>query len=99
MLSQFFSSLKSRLRVIAFLEGVSFLILLLIAMPMKYVYDDPFLVQQVGKIHGALFVWYIILIVQSKFALKWSWLNFIMAGFASLIPGGTFYADYKLFSK
>ena len=40
-----------------------------------------------------------ILIVQAKYTFNWSWSQFAMAGIASLIPGGTFYADHKLFSK
>jgi len=93
----FFHSLKGRLRVIALLEGLSFLILLGIAMPLKYLYDQPEMVRIVGMAHGALFVWYVILIMQSKVEFEWTWKDFFMAGLASIIPGGTFYADHKLF--
>jgi len=94
---QFFVSLKGRLRVVAFLEGISFLILLGIAMPLKYMYGQPELVRSVGMMHGVLFVWYVWLIMRAKFTFDWSWGNFLMAGIASLIPLGTFYADHKLF--
>lgn len=93
----FFSSLKSRLRVVALLEGLSFLILLGIAMPLKYMYGEPEMVRTVGMAHGALFVWYILLIGRAKFDFEWTWGQFFMAGVASLLPAGTFYADYKLF--
>ena len=96
---QFFSSLKGRLRVVALLEGLSFLILLGIAMPLKYLYGQPALVSSVGMMHGVLFVWYGLLIMQAKVVFDWSWGNFFMAGIASLLPFGTFYADHKLFKQ
>ena len=61
-LKHFFTSTRSQLRVIAFLEGVSFLLLLGIAMPLKYMYGQPEMVRVVGMAHGILFVWYGLLI-------------------------------------
>lgn len=87
----------SALRLLALLEGVSFLVLLGIAMPLKYYFDQPDSVKIVGMAHGVLFVLYTInlLIVHIKF--KWSiWVTF-GAFIASFIPFGTFYADKKWF--
>ena len=84
-------------RVNAFLEGVSFLLLLGIAMPLKYMYGKPEMVKIVGIAHGLLFVAYILLVVIVREQLKWNIKNTILALVASVIPLGTFYADRKLF--
>ena len=87
----------SVLRLLALLEGISYLVLLGIAMPLKYYYDKPNAVKIVGMAHGILFVLYCInlLIVHVKF--KWNMGKTIGAFIASLIPFGTFYADKKWF--
>ena len=46
----------SRLRVVGFLEGLSLIVLMGFAMPMKYIWGDPSFVRMVGSIHGALFI-------------------------------------------
>lgn len=87
----------SVLRLIGLLEGISYLVLLGIAMPLKYYYDKPDAVKIVGMAHGVLFVMYCInlLIVHLKF--KWTMGRSIGAFIASLVPFGTFYADKKWF--
>ncbi len=52
-----------RLRVIAFAEGVSFLILLFIAMPLKYIWGQPSAVKNFGTVHGLLFILYILYVL------------------------------------
>lgn len=85
------------LRLVALLEGISFLVLLGIAMPLKYYFDKPDAVKIVGMAHGVLFVLYTVnlLIVHLKF--KWSFGRTLGAFIASFIPFGTFYADKKWF--
>jgi len=85
------------LRIIAFLEGVSFIVLLGIAMPIKYYYDNPDAVKIVGMAHGILFVLYSINLLIVHLKLKWSYVKTFGAFIASLIPFGTFYADKKWF--
>jgi len=87
----------SVLRLLAFLEGISYLVLLGIAMPLKYYYNKPDAVKIVGMAHGILFVLYVInlLIVHLKF--KWNMGKTLGAFIASLVPFGTFYADKKWF--
>lgn len=86
-------------RINAFLEGVSFLVLLGIAMPLKYMYNKPEMVKIVGMAHGLLFVAYILLVVVVREQLKWNMKNTILALAASVFPFGTFYADRKLFKN
>ena len=85
------------LRIFAFFEGISFLLLLGIAMPMKYLYNDPSLVKSVGIAHGILFVLYVLFLLLVHFQYKWKLLITIKAFIASFVPFGTFYADKKWF--
>jgi integral membrane protein len=86
-----------RLRVVAFLEGCSFLLLLGVAMPLKYLAGQPAAVRQVGMAHGILFVLYVLLLLQNALENRWSPRKVLLALLASLIPLGTFYADRHLF--
>ena len=85
-----------RFRLISFLEGVSYLILLFIAMPIKYLGDNPIPVKLVGMGHGVLFVLFIILLVESMSKHKWGLVFSIKLFICSLLPFGTFYMDKKL---
>lgn len=87
------STSYNRFRKIAFYEGISFLILLLVAMPMKYFFGFPKAVTIVGSLHGILFVAFGVLAleVMRTYKKKFSWL--VKAGVASLLPFGTFYMD------
>ncbi len=80
-------------RKVAFAEGISFLFLLLFAMPLKYLADMPLAVSIVGGLHGILFVSFIILafLVKEEYNKKFGWLfkSFI----ASIIPFGTLIMD------
>jgi integral membrane protein len=97
MLSDLLKTPLGRLRLVGFLEGLSFLVLLGIAMPLKYLAHEPAAVRMVGMGHGLLFVLYVFLLIQNAIELRWS-LGKAIAGFvASLLPFGTFYADRKLF--
>jgi integral membrane protein len=81
------------LRFVGITEGISFLILLLIAMPLKYFLGWPFAVKVVGWAHGILFVAYIFAVLLAVRAMKWSWISVGVALAASLIPIGTFVLD------
>ena len=86
-----------RLRIIGFAEGVSYLILLGIAMPLKYLYQLPQAVRVTGMIHGLLFVLYVLYVIIVAIELRWSFRKIILAFLASLISFGTFWADVRLF--
>ena len=88
-----------RLRVVAFLEGISFLVLLGIAMPLKYFAANPEPVRIVGMAHGVLFIAYVFLLIQTKFIYNWTITKSALAFVASLVPFGTFYADKKWFRE
>ena len=86
-------------RKIAFAEGVSFLVLLLIAMPLKYMADRPMAVTIVGGIHGLLFIAFMIMAweVKREYKKEWPWL--IKSFIASILPFGTFVMDHKQWKK
>ena len=86
----------NRLRIVGIYEGISYLLLLFLAMPLKYFADIPAAVTYVGWIHGLLFVLFIIALVHVWFALRWSFKNVVLAFIASLVPLGTFYLDKKI---
>lgn len=92
-------SLKNHLRLSALLEGISFLVLLGIAMPLKYLAGMPEPVTVIGWAHGLLFVWYIgsVLMARSEYNLRLKHTAIALAG--SVLPFGTFYADNKLFKR
>ncbi|MGS4344536.1 DUF3817 domain-containing protein [Myroides odoratus] len=83
-------------RITAFLEGVSLLVLLFIAMPLKYIWDSPYMVQKVGMAHGILFIAYIVFAFLIKNELKWSNKTLLLACIASIIPFGTFVVEKKI---
>ncbi len=85
-----------RLRIVAFLEGCSYL-LLGFTMILKYKYGMPQPNYVVGLAHGILFVLYIVLVLQVSFIHRWNLLKMFWAFVASLIPFGTFYADKALY--
>lgn len=95
MLSLFNTTL-GRLRAIGFLEGASFLVLLGIAMPLKYAAGHPEAVRVVGMAHGILFLAYGLTVLQAAVKYRWPWRW--VAGFllAALLPFGPFVADARL---
>ncbi|ANQ50449.1 DUF3817 domain-containing protein [Flammeovirga yaeyamensis] len=87
------------LRIVGFLEGISFLLLVFICMPLKYMADMGMPNKIVGMAHGVLFIAYIYLVLQVHFDKKWGFKNSIWSFIASLLPFGTFVADKKIFVK
>jgi integral membrane protein len=84
------------LRIVGISEGISFLVLLLIAMPLKYFMGMPLAVKYVGWIHGILFIAYILAVFFSIKAMRWGWFAVLVALAASLLPFGTFALDKQL---
>ncbi len=89
-----------RLRIIAFLEGISLLMLFFITMPLKYLFDNPTLTPPVGYAHGFLFILYVIFtyIVSKEYNWKHTQTTWKVL-LASFIPFGTFYIDKTILSK
>ena len=88
--------LLHRFRMIGIAEGISFLVLLLIAMPLKYFFNFPEAVKFTGWIHGALFVAFIYFAFEVMVSLKKKILWLVKAFVAAFIPLGTFIFDREL---
>lgn len=90
-----FDTPQAHLRSVAFLEGLSYVLLLFVAMPLKYAAGMPQAVRVVGSAHGALFVWLMALLglgLRRGETLAWA----VKIGIASLLPFGTFFLDRSL---
>lgn len=97
MMKKYFITTIGRLRLFAFLEGISLLILILLAVPLKYLYDDPQFVKILGPVHGALFLLFVFNTLRVGIEQHWkfgqtTWKVLL----ACFIPFGTFYIDYTL---
>lgn len=82
-----------RFRAVALVEGVSYLVLLLVAMPLKYAGDNPAPVLYVGWVHGGLFILYAVAGFNALFARGWKWTEAVRGSLAAVIPCGTFVYD------
>jgi integral membrane protein len=95
-MNELITTVVGRFRLVSFLEGLSFLILLLIAMPLKYLAGEPGAVRVVGMIHGVLFLAYVLLLIQVWADTRWPLQRIALLFVASLLPFGTFVADYRV---
>ncbi len=95
-----FKTKIGRLRIIGFLEGISLLVLIFIAMPMKHYYNNPSLTKFFGPVHGAIFLLFLFntlsVGVEQNWKFKTTTWKIIVACF---VPFGTFYIDSKILSK
>lgn len=80
---------------ISILEGISFLVLLLIAMPLKYIWQAPQMVEVVGMLHGILFVLYILGALWLYRAMGWNPKTLLVICISSVLPLGPFYVEKK----
>ena len=88
--------MNSIFKITAFLEGLSYILLLFVAVPIKYQMGDATYVQMLGMPHGLLFMAYLFLAVYLKPQYSWDIKTFLLVLVASVIPFGTFYVDRKV---
>ena len=99
-MTSFFQDNVRQLRLIGLLEGVSLLVLLGVATPLKYIYGDATLVRIIGPIHGLLFLLFVIKTLSVGVEQRWkfsetTWKVLL----ACVVPFGTFYIDNKILSR
>jgi integral membrane protein len=85
-----------QLRLVALLEGTSFLVLLFVAMPLKYLVGLPLAVRIVGSVHGLLFIVFVLALIRVSIAQAWLLRRSLLAFVASIVPFGTFVFDRSL---
>ena len=88
-----------RFRIVALLEGWSFLFLLFVAMPLKYIAHFPSSVKYAGWLHGVLFIAYAITLIEAWASRKWSFPKALLAMLVSFVPFGTFWFDKQIKSE
>lgn len=89
-----------RLRIVGFLEGSTLLLLIFIAVPVKYIYNNPAVSETLGPIHGVLFLLFVFNTLSVGVEQNWkfkttTWKVLL----ACVVPFGTFYIDRKILSK
>lgn len=89
-------SCVGRLRLVGMVEGVSYLVLMGVAMPLKYLAGIPEAVMAVGWVHGVLFIAFCVVLLHAKVAtrLSWGWAG--VCFLAALLPLGPFVIDGRL---
>lgn len=96
-MQKFFTTQIGRLRLLGFLEGISLLILIGIAMPLKYIYHEPAMVKVMGSVHGLLFVLFVVNTLSVGVEYRWKFMTTtwkVLLG--CVVPFGTFYIDKKI---
>ncbi len=85
-----------RFKLVAMFEGISFIVLLFIAMPLKYIWLMPMATKIVGMIHGGLFLLYLYAQYEASKKYGWGLKDNAIYLLASVIPFGTFFSDRRL---
>jgi integral membrane protein len=82
-------------KIVSFLEGVSYILLLFVAVPIKYLADNSSFVKALGMPHGILFILYVIMALFIRSKMNWDSKTTFIVLIASLLPFGTFYINKK----
>jgi integral membrane protein len=89
----------SSFRLISYLEGISYLLILFVTMPLKYIFESPEPNKVIGMAHGVLFLLYIVFAIVVKFEKQWNTKTLMIVLVCSIIPFGTFWMDRKYLKK
>ena len=89
-------NLVAVLRTAGICEGLSWLVLLFVAMPLKYVWGYPMAVRVVGTIHGGLFVVFVLLLAVVHLTRSWPIARSALVFLAALLPFGFLFIDRRL---
>lgn len=91
-----FKTSLNRFRIVSLIEGLSYLVLLFIAMPIKYIGENPYPVKIVGMTHGLLFILFVLVLAEAMRKYQWE-SNFSLKLFIySLIPFGALYIEKQV---
>jgi integral membrane protein len=90
------SGALTRYRVMAYVVGVWLLVLVLVAMPLKYLADSPAMVEIVGPVHGFLYLLYLVTVVDLGFRARWTPVRTVLVMLAGTIPFVSFVAERKV---
>jgi integral membrane protein len=85
-----------RYRVVAYIVGVLLLVLVGVAMPLKYFADRPTMVAVVGPIHGFVYMVYLVTVIDLASRMRWPWRRGILVALAGTIPFLSFVAEHRV---
>ncbi len=86
-------------RITSYLEGISYLLILFVTMPLKYLFESPEPNKVIGMAHGFLFLAYIVFAFLVKPEKKWNTKTLMIVLICSIIPFGTFWMDKRYLAK
>jgi integral membrane protein len=89
-------SLIQRLRLLGYAEALSWLLLLFIAMPLKYIWQLPLMVRYTGWLHGILFILYMVHLCLASQKFHWKISKLFLGGIAAFLPFGTLWFDKRI---
>jgi integral membrane protein len=83
----------TRYRVIAYVVGVVLIVLVVIGMPLKYLADNPAVVETVGPAHGFLYMLYLVAVFDLGRRARWPLGRMVLVMLAGTVPFVSFYAE------
>jgi integral membrane protein len=90
-----FTQTERRFHQMGRIEGTSLLVLLFVAMPLKYLAHQPMAVTVVGSLHGLLWVAYMLMLAHLWYTAKWPLATVVVAGVASVLPFGPWWFERR----
>ena len=88
----------TRYRVIAWIVGVVLILLVVVGMPMKYLFDDPVVVETIGPAHGFLYMAYLVAAFDLSRRAGWPLKRMVLVMLAGTVPFVSFYAERRVSS-
>ena len=86
----------NRFRVIAYIVGVVLILLVVVGMPLKYLFDEPIVVETVGQAHGFLYMVYLVAVFDLGRRAQWSLGTMVKIMLSGTVPFLSFYAEHKV---
>lgn len=84
---------------VSYVEGISLLLLLFLAMPLKYIWNIPEFVSVIGMAHGVLFIMYMLFVANFFFSKQWNLKTSVFATIASIVPFGPFILEKRIINQ
>jgi len=86
----------TRFRFMAYATGIMLLVLVFVAMPLKYLADEPGPVDLIGPVHGLLYFGYVIIVLDLAFRRRWSLWRTVLVMLAGTVPFASFVAERRV---
>lgn len=86
----------TRFRVIAYIVGVALVLLMVIGMPLKYLFGEPIVVETVGTAHGFLYMVYLVAVFDLTRRAQWPFKRMVLVMLAGTVPFVSFYAERRV---